>query len=147
MNQLVRVDHLYVTDSKDNIENTTKRLWANVCIGVRNKVRTNTNLDFVDSTERVPLHDPYGYALKKRKKVTRISQKLKHFVRNVFDELSGKKANPYTVSKTSDMWLMRREKDYFTLLNGLVPSKLEGCSHIFQLRKLNPSQMRGRLRS
>ena len=30
-----------------------------------------SSLDCVDSTERAPLHEPYGYALKKREKVNR----------------------------------------------------------------------------
>ena len=99
---------------------------------------TNTNLDCVDPTEGESLHEPNGYALKKRKKVTRFSRKVKDFVRKVFDdgELSGKKANPYTVSKNIRYEVDETGQRLFDTSEWLSPQQVRGLFANFATQKI-----------
>ena len=100
--------HLYDSEENDSTLDRTKRMWVESCTMLRSNqphVMAGTELTDVGLSQFAENH---GYALKKPRKNTRFSNRVRDYLSNLFDEgeTSGKKVSPYTVSKQ-----MRNERD------------------------------------
>ncbi|XP_048762303.2 uncharacterized protein LOC125670914 [Ostrea edulis] len=106
LNHLAIGNHVYDSEEQDNILDTTKRIWVQTCTKFRSTQPTFT-VETHDLEDEV-VYETQAYALKQRRKSTRFSSKVKNFLFEIYDEgeKTGRKANPYTVSKQ-----MRLEKD------------------------------------
>lgn len=108
LNHLAIGNHVYDNEEADNILDTSKRMWVQACT----KIRSTQPIVSIETDDRNVAdevsYETQAYALKQRKKSARFSSAVKKFLFEIFDEgeKTGRKANPYTVSKQ-----MRSEKD------------------------------------
>lgn len=146
MNHIAKGDHLYDSDLNDTIEDKSKRLWAEAITTIRSQpiISSGTNLALEHSLQ---YHETAGYALKRRKQVIRFSSKVKEYVHKVFQdgEVSGKKANPYTVSKNIRYEVDENGKRLFLTTEWLSPQQVRGLFASFATQKHKPDKKRLKL--
>lgn len=147
LDHLVKGDHLYDSDKMDSTENTTKRLWAEKCVSVRGNQHhvASSETELIDPS--FSFTEAAGYALKKRKKGTRFSIKVKDYILNVFEagETTGKKANPYSVSTNMRYEVDENGHRLFTQSEWLSQQQVRGLFANFATKK-QPAQGAKRLK-
>jgi hypothetical protein len=99
--------HVYDNENRDTLEDRSKRLWTVQCNELRYDHQSLSTVS-VYCNQASNFCENNGYALKRRKKTSRFSEKLKNYLAALFrnGEETGKKPNPYTVSRQ-----MRSETD------------------------------------
>ena len=110
-NQLVQHlsvgQHVYDEQQLDTLEDRSKRLWSAQCSELRlnQQILSSVPVVFEQPTYFCESH---GYALKRRKKTSRFSGKVRNYLTALFrnGEETGKKPSPHTASRQ-----MRSETD------------------------------------
>ncbi|XP_061185307.1 uncharacterized protein LOC133193390 [Saccostrea echinata] len=137
LNHLAVGNHVYDNEKTDNILDTSKRMWAEVCTKIRStQPSVSVETCDINPADEVSYETP-AYALKQRKKNTRFSSKVKKYLLEIYDEgeKTGRKANPYTVSRQ-----MQSEKDFdgerlFSPSEWLTHQQIRGVFAGFVLKK------------
>lgn len=103
-NQLVQHlsvgQHVYDEQQLDTLEDRSKRLWSAQCSELRlnQQILSSVPVVFEQPTNFCESH---GYALKRRKKTSRFSGKVRNYLTALFrnGEETGKKPSPHTASR------------------------------------------------
>lgn len=134
--------HIYDVQKLDTLEDRSKRLWTVQCNELRLDHQNSSSLT-VHCDQPSEFRENFGYALKRRKKTSRFSVKLKNHLTALFKngEQTGKKPNPHTVSRQ-----MRSETDedgnrIFSPAEWLSPQQIRSFFGNLCLKKQKVSNM------